>query len=43
MMMRLEGRREVFDHIIRYCNLPAEQVQDLHRMVLDEQHQSNDD
>ena len=37
MIHRLEGRREVFDHIIRYCNLPPEQVQDLHRMVLQEQ------
>lgn len=36
-LQRLEGRREVFDHIIRYCNLPPEQVRELHNMVLDEQ------
>ena len=34
---RKEGRREVFDHIIRYCNLPPEQVQELHRITLNEQ------
>ena len=36
-MARQEGRREVFDHIIRYCNLPPEQVQELHKMTLNEQ------
>ena len=34
---RREGRREVFDHIVRYCNLPPEQVQELHKMTLNEQ------
>ena len=34
-MARQEGRREVFDHIIRYCNLPPEQVAELHKMTLD--------
>ena len=36
-MMRQEGRREVFDHIVRYCNLPPEQVQELHKITLNEQ------